>query len=110
MSEVQYVGRAELELTRSAVHFTAAMVDREQQTEAFWEDLPLPDQFPEPHTEASQGRVGGTEESIKAHPQQCSPNLLLMLKAAESWRTPLARDRDQSEAHRARMVSGMETL
>lgn len=123
MSAAQHVDRPELELTCSALHFTAAMADREQQTEALWEDLPLPDQFPEPHTQASdetnEGRVGGTEESIKAHPQQCSPNLLLMLKAAEGWRTPHARDGEQGhtaaphlpgEAHRAHMVSGMETL
>lgn len=108
----------------SAVHSTTVMAAREEQPEAFWEDLPLPDQFPEPYTEGShetnQRGAGGTsasanaEESIKEPPQPCSPNLLLMLKAAESWRTPHARDRGQDprvgEAQRADMVSGMETL
>lgn len=111
-----------------AVHFAAAMADREEQPEAFWEDLPLPDRFPDPHTEGRddthQGNVEGTlsrstEKCMKDQAQQCSPNLLLMLKAAESWRTPHARDRDQGhtaaphlvpEARRAGMVSGMETL
>lgn len=98
------------------------MADREEQTEAFWEDLPLPDQFPKPHTEAShetsQGDVEGTstntEGSLKERPQPSSPNLLLMLKAAESWRTPHAQDREQGhtavphlvgEAQRGDMVS-----
>lgn len=123
------MGRVEPAITRSPVHFTAAMADREEHTGAFWEGLPLPDQFPEPHNEGSdepnQGKVGGTLASVttegrsKDHPQQCSPNLLLMLKAVESWRMPHARDREQGhmaapdllgEAQRADMVSGMETL
>lgn len=99
------------------------MADREEQAEALWEDLPLPDRFPEPHAEGSdgtgQGEVEGpstnTEESPKAPPQQSSPNLLRMLKAAESWKAPHARDREQghaaaapdlvAEAQRADLVS-----
>lgn len=105
------------------------MADREEQTEASWQDLPLPDQFPQPHTEGSdeahQEKAGGTstsvntEERIEEQPQQCSPNLLLMLKAAQGWRSSHARDREQDhaaapdlagEAQRAHMVSGKETL
>lgn len=100
------------------------MATREKQPEDFWGDLPLPNQFPDPYTEGSdetkQGNAGATlasvnaEESIKEHPQPCSPNLLRMLKAAESWRTPYTHDRGQDhrvgEAQRANMVSGMEAL
>lgn len=91
------------------------MADREEQTEASWEDLPLPDQFPEPHTEGEvEDPSTNTEESLQVHPQQSSPNLLLMLKAAESWKTPHARDREPghaaapdlvAEAQRADLVS-----
>lgn len=104
------------------LHFTAVMADREEQAEAFWENLPLPDQFPEPHAEGSdetspgdvEGPSTNTEESLKAHPQLSSPNLLMMLKAAEGWKAPHARDREQghaaapdrvAEAQRADLVS-----
>lgn len=105
------------------------MAHREEQTEAFWEDPPLPEQFPDPHAEGSdetiQGEVGGTstsvntEESTREYPQQSSPNLLLMLRSAESWRRPLGGDGAQGrtatpdllgEAQRVDMVSGTETL
>lgn len=95
-------------------HFTAAMADRKEQTDASWKDLPLPDQFPEPHTEGCDGpqwgTLGGTstsentEESAKNHPHQCSPNLLLMLKAAESWRMPPGRDREREETARPELL------
>lgn len=97
-----------------AGHFTAAMADRRQQTDASWKDLPLPDQFPEPHTEGCDGphwgKLGGTstskntEQSAKNHPHECSPNLLLMLKAAESWRMPHGRDREREETARPELL------
>lgn len=106
-----YVGRVQPDVTWSAVpspgHFTAAMAFRKEQAEASWKDLPLPDRFPEPHAErsdvADQGDLGGTltakntEERTEDHPQHCGPNLLLMLKAAESWRMPHGRDRERQE-------------
>lgn len=99
----------------SPAHFTAVMADRKEQTKASWEDMQLPDQFPEPHTEGGrerlQGRVGGAAESDGDHLRHPSPNLLLMLKAAQSWRTPQGRGETAGpqpvgEAQRTDMVSG----
>lgn len=84
------------------------MAEERNQTGASWEDLPLPDEYPEPHTE--EGRAGMNEEaeedasvtttgdSTKDQSEKCSPNLLQMLKAAESRWTPQGRDRDGEEA------------
>lgn len=83
------------------------MAEDKNQTGASWEDLPLPDEYPEPHME--EGRVGMNEEaeedasvtttgeSTKDQFEKCSPNLLQMLKAAESRWTPQGRDRDGAE-------------
>lgn len=84
------------------------MAEEKNQTGASWEDLPLPDEYPEPHME--EGRAGMNEEaeedasvtttgeSTKDQSEKCSPNLLQMLKAAESRWTPQGRDRDGTEA------------
>lgn len=102
------------------------MADREDQVEASWDELPLPDQFPEPHTEGSNGarlgEVGGSPTTGDAggrprdHPPPLSPNLLQMLKAAEGRRTHHGRDGEvgeaagaelAGEAQRTDMVSGV---
>ncbi|XP_056909267.1 S-adenosylhomocysteine hydrolase-like protein 1 isoform X1 [Takifugu flavidus] len=87
------------------------MADRKEQTDASWKDLPLPDQFPEPLTEGCDGphwgKLGDTSTSKNTeenHPHQCSPNLLLMLKAAENWRMPHSRDREREETARPELL------
>lgn len=82
------------------------MAEEKDQTGASL-DLPLPDEYPEPHAEDTAGLNGGmvedapaatTEESPKDQSAKCSPKLLQMLKAAESRWTPLGQDRDGEEA------------
>lgn len=73
-------------------------MDKDQeQTGASLEDLPLPDDLPEPHTEdrseLNEGKEEGASQSMK-----CSPDLLRMLKAAESRRAALSRDREEAQA------------
>lgn len=82
------------------------MAEEKDQTGASWEDRPLPDEYPEPHMEdtaelngeAGEDASAATEESAKDQSVKCSPNLLLMLKAAESRWTPQGRDSDGAEA------------
>ncbi|XP_068579020.1 S-adenosylhomocysteine hydrolase-like protein 1 isoform X2 [Cebidichthys violaceus] len=76
------------------------MAEERDQTGASWEDMPLPDEYPEPHVVNGMAE----EENTKHQSVKCSPNLLQMLKAAESRRTPQGRDRDGAE------VSGTEEL
>lgn len=88
------------------------MAEDRDQKGAPWEDLPLPDYYPEPHIEdgavvngdAEGDAPGTTEESTKDQALKCSPNLMQMLKAAESRWTPQGRDGDGAEA------SGTEEL
>lgn len=75
---------------------------------ATWDDLPLPVDYPEPHMEdreklsgeaAVGGEASGTrEESTKDQGAKCSPNLLEMLKAAESRCAAQGQGRDGAEA------------
>lgn len=99
------------------------MAEEKDQTGASWEDLPLPDEFPEPHTEDRTAadevaRDGAftttiTGESTKVQSEQCSPNLLEMLKAAESRWAPRDKNRTSepvteelvAEAQKTDMVS-----
>lgn len=94
------------------------MAEQREQLGASWEDLPLPYQYPVPHGE-DKARLNGvkeqgpsaatTEENGNGQTAKCSPNLLQMLKAAESRRPSQDRDRDGSEsvaeAQRTDMVS-----
>lgn len=68
------------------------MAEEKEQTGASWEDLPLPDDYPEPHME-DKAVLNGEAEGDKDQVVKCSPNLLQMLKAAESRWTPQDRDR-----------------
>lgn len=74
------------------------MAAAEDQTGASLEDMPLPDEYPEPHTEdkAAVNEEAEREASETAADQseKGSPNLLQMLKAAENRRTPQGRYRD----------------
>ncbi|KAF3854673.1 hypothetical protein F7725_022728 [Dissostichus mawsoni] len=58
--------------------------------------LPLPDEYPEPCEDVVNGDE--EEENNKHQSVKCSPNLLQMMKAAESRKTPQSRDRDREEA------------
>ncbi|KAK9516840.1 hypothetical protein VZT92_024750 [Zoarces viviparus] len=66
------------------------MAEERDPTEASWEDMPLPDEYPEPNL----GNGTAEEENTKHQSVKCSPNLLQMLKAAESRRTPPGPGRD----------------
>ncbi|XP_076589059.1 S-adenosylhomocysteine hydrolase-like protein 1 [Chaetodon auriga] len=90
------------------------MAEEKDQTGASWEDLPLPDEYPEPHTEERVAVNGEAEEDVSAsaaedstkdQPAKCSPNLLLMLKAAESRWTPQSQDRDGEESGAGELVA-----
>ncbi len=75
------------------------MAEEKDLTGDSWEDRPLPDEYPEPHIEDRaelNGEAG--EESTKDQSVKCSPNLLQMLKAAESRWTPQGHDKDGAEA------------
>ncbi len=84
------------------------MAEEKDQTEASWGDLPLPDEYPKPYTEDTDGLNGEagedapatttTKESPKDQAAKGYPKLLQMLKAAESRWTPQGRDRDGAEA------------
>ncbi|XP_041853137.1 S-adenosylhomocysteine hydrolase-like protein 1 isoform X2 [Melanotaenia boesemani] len=82
------------------------MVDEMKEIGASWEELTIPDEYLEPYVEDRaelNGSIGkdistATEENLKDKSVKCSPNLLQVLKAAES-RWPLySQDRDKSEA------------
>lgn len=81
------------------------MTEEKQQTRASWEDLTLPDEYPQPHTElngkAGQDVAAATKERSKDPAVKCSPNLLQMLKAAESRWTPQGQDREGAEVTEA---------
>lgn len=74
------------------------MAEAEDQTGVSLEDMPLPDEYPEPHTDdkAVVNEVAEREASETAADQseKGSPNLLQMLKAAENRWTPQGRDKD----------------
>ncbi|KAM8891301.1 S-adenosylhomocysteine hydrolase-like protein 1 isoform 3-T3 [Spinachia spinachia] len=69
------------------------MAEEREQPGASWKDLPLPDEYPEPHVVNGKAE----EEDTKHQSVKCSPNLLQMLKAAEGRRTPHGRDRDGAD-------------
>ncbi|TNN70860.1 Adenosylhomocysteinase 3 [Liparis tanakae] len=69
---------------------SGVMAENMEQTEACWQDMPLPDEYPEPHVVN-----GKAEEECTNHQSvKCSPNVLQMLKAAESRRSSQGRDGD----------------
>eukprot|EP00064_Thunnus_orientalis_P012607 superscaffoldBa00001954_g12642 len=81
------------------------MAEEKQQTGTSREDLTLPDEYPPPLTEldgeAGQDVSAATEENSKDQEVKCSPNVLQMLKAAESRRTPQGQDREGEEVTEA---------
>lgn len=84
------------------------MAKEKNHTGDSWEDLALPEYFPEPCTE-ERAEEEDTEEAAKDSAVKCSPTLLRMLKAAESRWTP--RDRDKAEpSELGRKVSEAEAL
>ncbi|XP_040019934.2 S-adenosylhomocysteine hydrolase-like protein 1 isoform X2 [Gasterosteus aculeatus] len=71
------------------------MAEERDQPGGSWEDLPLPDDYPEPQVVNGKAE----EENTKHQSVKCSPNLLQMLKAAECRRTtPPGLDRDGADA------------
>uniref|UniRef100_A0A3Q1BV14 S-adenosyl-L-homocysteine hydrolase NAD binding domain-containing protein n=1 Tax=Amphiprion ocellaris TaxID=80972 RepID=A0A3Q1BV14_AMPOC len=85
------------------------MAEEKTQTGGSWEDLSQPDDSPEPHVEDRDelnGEPGedestAAEENTKDQQDKSSPDLLQMLKAAESRWTPQDQDGDGPEAPRA---------
>ncbi|TMS05169.1 Putative adenosylhomocysteinase 3 [Larimichthys crocea] len=78
------------------------MAEEKDQPGATFDDQPLPDVYPEPHTENSAVLNGEAEEDTSAvtteesTKEKSSPNLLEMLKAAESRRA--LQDQDMAKA------------
>ncbi|XP_024138527.1 S-adenosylhomocysteine hydrolase-like protein 1 isoform X3 [Oryzias melastigma] len=67
-------------------------------------ELPLPDEFPEPcvdDDEEKRDNSAAMEDSVGEKAEKCSPNVLEMLKAAESRRSSQDRDKDRPEADEA---------
>lgn len=89
------------------------MEKEKDQTETSWEDCSLPDEYPEPQMEdgavlngeADEGASATREETITDQSVKCSPNLLQILKAAESRWTPRGRDSNASEAETGELVT-----
>ncbi|XP_035012103.1 S-adenosylhomocysteine hydrolase-like protein 1 isoform X2 [Hippoglossus stenolepis] len=74
------------------------MAEEQDHTGSPWEDLPLTKDYPELRA-GLNGEMG--EEDAPGSTDQagkCGPNLLQMLKAAESRRSPQGQDRDGDEA------------
>lgn len=81
---------------------SGVMAEEKDQTGASWENL---DEYSKQDTkdgavinEEEDTSVTTTGESTKDQSEKCVPNLLQMLKAAESRWTPQCRDRDRVEA------------
>lgn len=90
------------------------MAEEKEQAGASWENLPLPDEYPEPHQDDKaalngDGPVNTTGESSKDRSEKGSPDVLQMLKAAESRWTPHARDGDSPEASREPVAEAQRT-
>ncbi|KAG8012269.1 Adenosylhomocysteinase 3 [Nibea albiflora] len=90
------------------------MAEEKDQPGAPFDNQPLPDEYPEPHTENSavlNGEAGEdtsavtTEESAKDQSVKISPNLLEMLKAAESRRAAQDQDMTKAEPQTEEMVT-----
>lgn len=90
------------------------MSEGQEQTGGSWEDLPLPDEYPEPHMEnkaalnreeEEDASATTTEEGVKDQSAKCSPNLLQMLKAAESKWTPQGQHEDGAESETGEQVT-----
>ncbi|XP_030281938.1 S-adenosylhomocysteine hydrolase-like protein 1 isoform X2 [Sparus aurata] len=90
------------------------MSEEKEQTGGSWEDLPLPDEYPEPHMEnkaalnreeEEDASAATTEEGVKDQSAKCSPNLLQMLKAAESKWTPQGQHEDGAESETGEQVT-----
>lgn len=90
------------------------MTEEKEQTGASWENLPLPDEYPEPHQDDKavlngDSPVNTAGENTRDRSEKGSPDLLQMLKAAESRWTPHARDRDGPEASRELVAEAQRT-
>lgn len=80
------------------------MAEAKQEAGGSWEDLTLPDAYPPPCTEdraelneKSGEKVSAAREESSQIPEvKSSPNLLQMLKAAESRWTPHGQDREDT--------------
>ncbi|XP_062276189.1 S-adenosylhomocysteine hydrolase-like protein 1 isoform X1 [Scomber scombrus] len=70
------------------------MAEEKEQMRASCEYLTLTDEYPPPHTELDGP---ATEENSKYQEVKCSPNVLQMLKAAESRCTPQSQDKEGEE-------------
>ncbi|XP_028263373.1 S-adenosylhomocysteine hydrolase-like protein 1 isoform X1 [Parambassis ranga] len=80
------------------------MAEKANQKRGPWEDLFLPDEYPDPHME-NEGQLNEDTEGEKDL-ASCSPNLLQMLKAAETRWTPQSRDKaEASEAGAGKLVT-----
>ncbi|XP_017278538.1 S-adenosylhomocysteine hydrolase-like protein 1 isoform X2 [Kryptolebias marmoratus] len=74
------------------------MAEEKNQIGASWEDLALPDEYPEPCVDGDRAKLDEDEgEDSKERPMECIPMLLDMLRAAESRWTPQSRDREKAE-------------
>ena len=76
------------------------MEEEKEQTGASWDEKSEGQRGDRAVTDEEAGGDASTTttgESIKEQAEKCSPNLLEMLKAAESRRTHLGRDRDTAE-------------
>lgn len=77
------------------------MAEEKEQTGASWDENSEPQTEDRAATDEEAGEDASTTtggESTKEQAEKCSPNLLQMLKAAESRWTHQGRDRDKVEA------------
>lgn len=93
---------------------SGVMAEKKEQTGASWENLPLPDEYPEPHQDDKAVLNGDspantTGESTEDRSEKGSPDVLQMLKAAESKWTPHAQDTDGPEASRELVAEAQRT-
>ncbi|XP_053741591.1 S-adenosylhomocysteine hydrolase-like protein 1 isoform X2 [Synchiropus splendidus] len=68
-----------------------------EQTSASWGKLSLPEEWPDPNVE-DEDRGQDSSCLSRAQTAKSSPNLLQMLKAAESRRTSHSKDKEETEA------------
>ncbi|KAM9753974.1 S-adenosylhomocysteine hydrolase-like protein 1 isoform 1-T1 [Menidia menidia] len=79
------------------------MAEEKKQIGDSWEDLTIPDISPEPYVKVgAEPNEGGEEESSSEKVEKCSPNLLQMLRAAESRWPTQSKDRDKTEGSETR--------
>lgn len=76
------------------------MAEERDQTGSSWEGMPLSEDYPGPHMENGAAPNGEAERDVPGPTDQagkCGPNLLQMLKAAESRWTCQGRDGDGAD-------------